>query len=92
VDADRALRIFRGNKWISTSARTRVRYSYRIATITEAEIWQAIETKHSVWVLSHWFDLSRVDDMQSHVPATVFREWFCGKVPCVAAAGWQPRL
>lgn len=62
-----------------------------IASITEGEILQAIQTKHSVWVLSHSFDLDRVDDLRNRVPATVFREWYCGKVPCVAAAGWQPR-
>jgi 4-amino-4-deoxy-L-arabinose transferase-like glycosyltransferase len=61
-----------------------------IASISEPEILQAIQTKHSVWVLSHSFDLDRVNDLRSQVPATVFREWFCGKVPCAAAAGWQP--
>jgi uncharacterized membrane protein len=61
-----------------------------IASISEAEILQAIQTRHSVWVLSHSFDLDRVNDLRSQVPATVFREWFCGKVPCAAAASWQP--
>jgi mannosyltransferase len=62
-----------------------------ISSITEPEILQAIQTKHSVWVVSHSFDLDRVNDLQSHVPATVFRVWSCGKVPCAAAAGWEPR-
>jgi hypothetical protein len=62
-----------------------------IASISQAEILQAIKTKHSVWVLSHSFDLDRVNDLRSQVPASVFREWFCGKVPCAAAAAWRPR-
>jgi mannosyltransferase len=62
-----------------------------IASISEAEILQAIKAKRSVWVLSHSFDLGRVNDLRSQVPATVFREWFCGKVPCAAAAAWRPR-
>jgi mannosyltransferase len=62
-----------------------------VASISEPEILQAIQTNHSVWVVSHSFDLGRVDDLQSRVPPTVFREWFCGKVPCAAVAGWQPR-
>jgi uncharacterized membrane protein len=61
-----------------------------IPSISEAEILQAIRTKHSVWVLSHSFDLDRVNDLRSQVPTAVFREWFCGKVPCAAAAAWQP--
>jgi hypothetical protein len=61
-----------------------------IASISEPEILQAIQTNHSVWVLSHSFDLSRVDDLRRRVPPTYYRVWFCGKVPCVAAAGWQP--
>ena len=59
--------------------------------ITEAEILQAIAAKQSVWVLSNGLDLSRVDDLRTRVPAAVFREWFCGKAPCIGAAGWQPR-
>ena len=62
-----------------------------IASITEPEILQAIETKHSVCVVSHSFDFNRLNDLQSRVPATVFRKWYCGKVPCVAVSGWQPR-
>jgi 4-amino-4-deoxy-L-arabinose transferase-like glycosyltransferase len=62
-----------------------------IAPITESEILQAIEAKQSVWVLSNGFDLVRVNDLQNHVPATVFREWPCGKNPCAGLAGWQPR-
>jgi hypothetical protein len=62
-----------------------------VASISEPEILQAIQANQSVWVVSHSFDLDRVHDLQSRVPATVFREWFCGKVPCAAAAGWQPR-
>jgi mannosyltransferase len=62
-----------------------------IASISEAEILQAIKAKRSVWVLSHSFDLDRVNDLRSRVPATAFREWYCGKVPCAAAAVWQPR-
>jgi mannosyltransferase len=62
-----------------------------IASISEAEILQAIKAKRSVWVLSHSFDLDRVNDLRSQVPATAFREWYCGKVPCAAAAAWQPR-
>jgi mannosyltransferase len=62
-----------------------------VATITEPGILQAIQSGQSVWVLSHSFDLSRVNELQAHVPATFFREWFCGKVPCAAAAHWQPR-
>jgi mannosyltransferase len=61
-----------------------------IASISEPEILQAIQTNHSVWVLSHSFDLSRVDDLRRRVPPTYYRVWFCGKVPCVAAAGWEP--
>jgi mannosyltransferase len=61
-----------------------------IASISEPEILQAIQAKHSVWVVSHSFDLDRVNDLRSQVPATLFREWFCGKVPCAAAASWQP--
>ena len=61
-----------------------------IASISEPEILQAIQTNRSVWVLSHSFDLRRVHDLRRHVPPTYYRVWFCGKVPCVAAAGWQP--
>jgi mannosyltransferase len=61
-----------------------------IASISEAEILQAIQTNHAVWVLSHSFDLDRVDDLRRRVPPTYYRVWFCGKVPCVAAAGWLP--
>jgi mannosyltransferase len=61
-----------------------------IPSISEAEILEAIQAKQSVWILSHSFDLVRVNELQTRVPATVFREWNCGKVPCVAAAGWQP--
>jgi mannosyltransferase len=61
-----------------------------MASISEPEILQAILTNHSVWVLSHSFDLGRVDDLRRRVPPTFYRVWFCGKVPCVAAAGWQP--
>ncbi len=60
-----------------------------IASISEPEILQAIQANHSVWVLSHSFDLGRVDDLRRRVPPTYYRVWFCGKVPCVAAAGWQ---
>ena len=62
-----------------------------VAYITEAEILQAIEAKESVWVLSNGLDLRRVNDLRSRAPATVFREWYCGKGPCIGAAGWQPR-
>jgi mannosyltransferase len=62
-----------------------------MATITGPEILQAIQGGQSVWVLSHSFDLDRVNALQARVPATFFREWFCGKVPCAAAAHWQPR-
>jgi uncharacterized membrane protein len=61
-----------------------------IASISESEILQAIQANRSVWVLSHSFDLNRVDDLRRRVPPTYYRVWFCGKVPCVAAAGWQP--
>jgi uncharacterized membrane protein len=44
-----------------------------IASISEAEILQAIKAKRSVWVLSHSFDLDRVNDLRSQVPGTVFR-------------------
>ena len=60
-------------------------------TITGPEIVQAIQSGQSVWVLSHSFDLSRVSELQAHAPAAFFREWFCGKVPCAAAAHWQAR-
>ena len=60
-----------------------------IPSISQAEILQAIATKHSVWMLSHSFDLNRVNDLRSKVPATVFRQWHCGKVPCAAVAAWQ---
>jgi hypothetical protein len=59
--------------------------------ITEPEILQAIEAKQSVWVLSNGLDLTRVNGLRSRVPAAVFREWFCGKAPCIGVAGWQPR-
>jgi len=62
-----------------------------VAYITEPEILQAIKAKQSVWVLSNGLDMRRVNDLRSRVPATVFREWYCGKGPCVGAAGWQPR-
>jgi hypothetical protein len=62
-----------------------------IAPITEPEILQAIEAKQSVWVLSNGFDLVRVNDLRSHIPATVFQEWPCGQNPCAGLAGWQPR-
>ena len=61
-----------------------------IADIREAEILQAIAAKQSVWVLSNGFDLSRVNDLRSRVPAPFYREWSCGKDPCVSVAGWQP--
>jgi mannosyltransferase len=61
-----------------------------VAPITEPEILEAIKTNHSVWVVAHSFDLKYVNDLRSQVPPTVFRIWYCGKVPCVAAAGWQP--
>jgi mannosyltransferase len=61
-----------------------------IASISETEILQAIKAKRSVWVLSHSFDLDRVNDLRGQAPSAVFREWFCGKVPCAAAAAWQP--
>jgi mannosyltransferase len=60
-----------------------------MGSISEPEILQAIRTNHSVWVLSHSFDLGRVDDLRRRVPPTFYRVWLCGKVPCVAAAGWQ---
>jgi uncharacterized membrane protein len=62
-----------------------------MATITQPEMLQAIHAGQSIWVLSHSFDLDRVTELQTHVPATFFREWFCGKVPCVVVAHWQPR-
>ena len=62
-----------------------------VASISEPEILQAIQANRSVWVVSHSFDLDRVNDLQGRVPATVFRVWLCGKVPCAAVAGWQPR-
>jgi mannosyltransferase len=61
-----------------------------MATITEPEMLQAIQAGQSVWVVSHSFDLSRVNELQAHVPATFFREWLCGKVPCVVVAHWPP--
>jgi uncharacterized membrane protein len=62
-----------------------------IAPITGPEILQAIEAGQSVWVLSNGFDLVRVNDLRSHVPATVFQQWPCGQNPCAGLAGWQPR-
>jgi hypothetical protein len=62
-----------------------------VAYITEPEILQAIEAKQSVWVLSNGLDLTRINDLRNRVPAGVFREWFCGKAPCIGVAGWQPR-
>jgi mannosyltransferase len=61
-----------------------------MVTITGPEILQAIQSGKSVWVLSHSFDLNRVNELETRVPATFFREWFCGKVPCAAAVHWQP--
>ncbi len=60
-------------------------------TITGPEIVQAIQSGQSVWVLSHSFDLGLLSELQAHAPAAFFREWFCGKVPCAAAAHWQAR-
>ena len=57
-----------------------------IADIREAEILQAIAAKQSVWVLSNGFDLSRVNDLRSRVPATFYREWSCGRIP---ASAWR---
>jgi mannosyltransferase len=75
------------NPTIMNGAAERLHVPY----ITEPEILQAIDAKQSVWVLSNGLDLTRVNDLRSRVPATVFREWYCGKGPCVGAAGWQPR-
>ena len=75
---------------LSTTVMSAAAERLHIPSISEAEILQAIKTKHSVWVLSHSFDLNRVNELRSKVPATVFREWFCGKVPCAAAVSWQP--
>jgi mannosyltransferase len=58
-------------------------------TITESQIMNAIRTRHNVWVLSNTFDLSRVDRLRGQARATVFREWFCDRAPCVALAGWE---
>jgi mannosyltransferase len=74
---------------LSTTVMSAAADRLHIPSISEAEILQAIKTKHSVWVLSHSFDLDRVNDLRSQVPATVFREWFCGKVPCAAVVAWQ---
>jgi uncharacterized membrane protein len=62
-----------------------------IEPITGPEILQAIRAKQSVWVVSNAFDLVHVNDLQSQIPATVFREWFCDQTPCVGLAGWAPR-
>lgn len=43
-----------------------------VAYFTEPEILQGIEAKHSVWVLSNGFDLTRVNDLRGREPATVF--------------------
>jgi mannosyltransferase len=61
-----------------------------IAYIAEPEILQAINSKHSVWILTNGLDLIRLNGLRSHVPPTAFREWFCGKAPCIGAAEWQP--
>jgi hypothetical protein len=60
-----------------------------IAPITRAEILQAIQAKQSVWVVSNAFDLVHVNDLQSQIPATEFREWSCDNSPCVGVAGWE---
>ena len=61
----------------------------QIETISETEILQAIRAGHSVWVVSHSFDFGRVDALRSLVPATVYRKWSCGQVPCAAVVGWE---
>ena len=62
----------------------------QIKPISEQEILQAIQAKESVVVVSHSFDFDRLNDLRSHAPATVYREWTCGKVLCVGAAAWGP--
>jgi hypothetical protein len=74
---------------LRTTVMSAVAERLHIPSISEAEILQAIKAKHSVWVVSHSFDLDRVNDLRGKVPATVFREWYCGKVPCAAVAAWQ---
>ena len=61
-----------------------------VEPISEQEILQAIQAKESVVVVSHSFDFDRLKDLRSHAPATVYREWSCGKVLCVGAAAWEP--
>ncbi len=61
-----------------------------VETISEQQILQAIQSGQSVVVVSHSFDLDRLNDLRKHAPATLYREWSCGRVLCVAAAAWQP--
>ena len=61
-----------------------------IAPITKPEIDQAIEQKHSVWILSNVLDVPRVNDLRRQFPSTDFHVWSCGKDTCIAVAGWQP--
>jgi len=64
--------------------------SAHLQSISEAEILQAIRANESVVLVSHSFDLDRLNDLRRQAPATSYREWSCGKVVCVAAAVWQP--
>jgi hypothetical protein len=62
-----------------------------IQPISGTEIQQAIDSKHSVWIVAHSFDSARVNALRSRVPSTYFQVWSCGKVPCVVVAAWQPQ-
>jgi uncharacterized membrane protein len=74
------------NPTIMAAAAKRV----HVESISEAGIMQAIRARRTVVVLSHSFDLNRLNDLRKQAPESLYHEWFCGKVPCVAAAAWQP--
>jgi hypothetical protein len=64
--------------------------SAHVPSVSEAQILQAIHANEPVVVVSHSFDLNRLNDLRRQAPATTYQEWYCGKVVCVAAATWEP--
>lgn len=63
--------------------------SRHMSSINQVQILQAIRAHQSVVLVSHSFDLGRLNDLRSQSPANSYREWKCGKVVCVAAAVWR---
>jgi mannosyltransferase len=60
----------------------------QISRIRESDIMQAIQAKRSVWILSNSIDIPRLKNLETRMPGTFYREWSCGKVPCIAVAAW----